>query len=75
MYDVTDVFEMISRLFGYTLWLALFLVAIVYIFIKGNKAQKGAMLAAIAVFFLFINNSYEIQLPHGLLGYGIYFHL
>lgn len=56
MYEVYDVFEMFNRLVGNQLWLSLFLAALLYAFLRGSKAQKTAMITAIAVFFLFINN-------------------
>ena len=56
MYEIYDVFKMFDRLVGNRLWLSLFLAALLYAFLRGSKAQKIAMVTAIAVFFIFINN-------------------
>ena len=55
MYDVVNMPNLVIRYFSSTPWMIMFIVSTIYIFFRLNTAKKRAMLAAITVFFLFIN--------------------
>ena len=56
MPGIVGLTDLIERYFYSSQWLWIFIGSLVYLFVRANSAHKRAFLAALAVFFLFVNS-------------------
>ena len=56
MYNIDRVVDMIATFFGKPAWIILFVLALVYLFFRANKAQKRAILVTVFACLLFFND-------------------
>lgn len=60
MYDVINIFDMITRHFSNQIWLITFAVCIIYLFCVSEKWQKAVIITIVIAFFCFINDFVRI---------------